>query len=392
MKNMRLLRRVVMSAALIGGPTAFAQENPDRAGVGGALPVSQILDTEKAEFATFHLAPIIVPEGEKVGDLIDASTTSLIARAEDCFSGLSPRNDPSLLPSISTLSEKGVAAALGIGGDLVSGGGEVSEGQSFVLEFKDVQVQKVSLVQLRKSFRKDIPECQQVRPFIDATYTPSLDAIKKRHPKIAEISKTIADRQGTIIADSPPPLLLGTVFTARRAIRIETSRILDAKAKLSLGQRFLEKLGLGDSFTISGSGNDESSNRLVLEGKEAVPVAFAPAFVVKQTRQLANGHTTYEVAAIDSDQIQTYIALAKSEQDMSLRLAELVHTRELLAQIKNISNKEPNSTPDKVIVLNKDKWKFELANKTETQATFTTMSKPELYKETLGLTVTEKQI
>jgi hypothetical protein len=31
-----------------------------------------------------------------------------------------------------------------------------------------MQVAKVSLVQLRDSLKKDVPECQEVRPFIDA--------------------------------------------------------------------------------------------------------------------------------------------------------------------------------------------------------------------------------
>jgi hypothetical protein len=78
-----------------------------------------------------------------------------------------------------THSEKEIAAGLGVGGTLASASGEGREGESFILEFADVQVAKVSLVQLRETLRKNVPECQEVRPFIDAAYTPAIPAPTK---------------------------------------------------------------------------------------------------------------------------------------------------------------------------------------------------------------------
>jgi hypothetical protein len=261
-----------------GGPTATAAPQPQ---------LDQVLDTQQREFGNFKLAPIIVPEGEEVGDLIDPNTTALIARAEDCFDGLRARKSASQLPSILTHSEKEIAAGLGVGGTLASASGEGREGDSFILEFADVQVAKVSLVQLRETLKKDVPECQELRPFIDAAYTPAIPATtkpgKKGARRVAEISSSITARGNPIVSDKPPPLLLGTVFTARRVIRIESSHTLGAKAKLSLAQGLIEKLGLGSAFEASAAGNSETTEAVVIEAKEAVPVAFAPAFVVKHS-------------------------------------------------------------------------------------------------------------
>jgi hypothetical protein len=53
----------------------------------------------------FHLAPIIIPEGERVVDVINAT---LIASADDCFPNLKPRETPSQLPANEIASEKEV--------------------------------------------------------------------------------------------------------------------------------------------------------------------------------------------------------------------------------------------------------------------------------------------
>ena len=66
-----------------------------------------------------------------------------------------------------------------------------------------------------------------------------------------------------------------SLFTARRVIRVES--VLDARAKLTFAQKFIEKLGLGDSFRVSAAGGDDSSTIVDIEAKDAVPVAFAPA-------------------------------------------------------------------------------------------------------------------
>jgi hypothetical protein len=352
--------------------------------------LDQVLDTEQKEFGNFKLAPIVVPEGEEVGDLIDPNSTSLIARAEDCFDGLQVRKSPSQLPSILTHSEKGIAAGLGVGGTLVSASGQGREDQSFVLEFADVQVAKVSLVQLRESLKRNVPECQEVRPFIDASYTPAIPAPNKPGKKgargVADISKSIAMQGASIVSDKPPPLLLGMVFTARRVIRIETSRVLDAKAKLSLAQKFIEKLGLGSAFEASAAGNSDATETVVVEAKEAVPVAFAPAFVVKQTRQLANGRSRYEVAVVDAGQIEFAIALAKLRQDESLVAIEQIFTKPAgCDSLNNGSIEGCRPQPARpTIALDQGDWQFKLVQKANSESV-TTAPKGAVYRQLLGL-------
>ena len=68
----------------------------------------KIFETEKSVFGQFHLAPIIIPEGERVGDIIDVINATLIASADDCFPNLKPRETPSQLPANEIASEKEV--------------------------------------------------------------------------------------------------------------------------------------------------------------------------------------------------------------------------------------------------------------------------------------------
>lgn len=62
-----------------------------------------------------------------------------------------------------------MAAALGVG-DIASVSGDGIKGQSFILDFKDVQVERASIVDFRTKLNLKIPECAKIRPFIDASY------------------------------------------------------------------------------------------------------------------------------------------------------------------------------------------------------------------------------
>ena len=88
---------------------------------------------------------------------------------------------------------------------------------------------------------------------------------KKEGRRVAEISKGIEVQGNPIVSDKLPPLLLGTVFTARRVIRVENSHSLGAKAKLSVAQSLIEKLGLGSAFEASAAGSSEGTEAVVIE-------------------------------------------------------------------------------------------------------------------------------
>ena len=326
--------------------STFAQDaKPPSQHIAAMPELNRILDTERSVFGTLHLAPIPVPEGEQVGDLMDADTAALIARAEDCFEGLNPRKGPSTLPAMTILSEKGLAAALGVG-DIAEAKGESKETYSFILDFKDVEVQKVSLVQLRSTLKKNVPECDQLRPFIDASYN-SVGASKEKKTattkplQTAAITRNMVESGAVAITDKPPPLLLATVFTARRVVRVRTSSIADAQAKLSFAQKqkLMEHLWLGANYDIAAGGGSETSDDIDIESKATVPVAFVPAFFIKRTRQLASGRMEYEVANIDPDDLEVAIKVAREAEDRSLNAIANIFARTPPANTHSINGK-----------------------------------------------------
>jgi hypothetical protein len=239
----------------------------------------KFIQTETSILGQFHLAPIIIPQGERVGDIVDATNATLIASADDCFPSLKPQETPSQLPAIEIASEKELAAALGATAS-AEASGEVRSGRTFSLDFQDVRVERASVFQLRIALRKDAPECNSIRPFIDATY-PSLS-------KVTKTDKLLVGTRKVIAADRPPPFLVGKIIYAQRVVHVRTAETLAGGVRISFGAQLLKKLGLGSFFEASGSGGDNSANAVDLVGTTLIPVAVAPAFVITSTKKLAN--------------------------------------------------------------------------------------------------------
>lgn len=273
----------------------------------------KIFETENSVFGQFHLAPIIIPEGERVGDIIDVINATLIASADDCFPNLKPRQSSSQLPTIGISSEKELAAALGAGA-IAEASGEVRAGRIFILDFQDVRVERVSLLQLRSALKKNVLECNSIRPFIDASYPSEATRLKG-------VKKRLVGAKTSIVLDKPPPLLIGMLFSARRVVHVRTTETLEGGAKLSFGAQLVKRLGLGSSFVASGSGGDNSANTVDLVGTNSVPFAFAPAFVVTATKQAANGQVKYQIASVNEKVVEKKIRFARKSQDGSIRLA-----------------------------------------------------------------------
>jgi hypothetical protein len=280
-----------------------------------SAPLINFLDEQETVFAKWHIAPIIIPEGEKVGDIIDTDTTALIAGPDDCFDGLSIQQGSSNLPEYTALSEKGLAAALGVG-DIATAKGKANEGQTYILDFQDVQVERVSTVQFRTKLKTNIPECASIRRFIDASYVPTNKSTQKIKTASA-LGNNIVHGNGVVVSDKPPPLLVGTLFRARRVIRVRLTRNIDASAQLSIGAKLLDDLGLGSRFNVSGAGGSASANTFTIEAKEVLPVALVPAFVVTATRKLASGEVQYKLASLDTDAIIEQIRVASEIENHS---------------------------------------------------------------------------
>jgi hypothetical protein len=245
------------------------------------------------------------------------------------------------LPEFSVLSEKGLAAALGAG-DIATASAEAKEGVSFILDFKDVQVERVSTVQFGTKLKGSVPECAQIRQFIDASYVPKNKAVKGI--KTADATLNAA---GIVVSDKPPPLLIGTLFRARRVIKARIAQNMDANAQLSLGSKLLDDIGLGSRFKVSGGAGSSSTNTLTIEANDVVPVALIPAFVVTETRKLASGQLQFNVASVNSNAILTQVAMAKATEN-----------RSLVGVLTGIQEKVAGDTP-KTPVLNAITWKFE---------------------------------
>src|ERR1700730_4805533 len=110
---------------------AVAQEQHETPPISSSTTSPELktfLDNQTAMFGQFHLVPIIIPEGERVGDIIDVNNAALIAGVDDCFPGLKPRTTPSQLPAFTIQSEKELAVALGAG-QIAEASGDVRGGR-----------------------------------------------------------------------------------------------------------------------------------------------------------------------------------------------------------------------------------------------------------------------
>lgn len=144
-------------------------------------------------------------------------------------------------------------------------------------------------------------------------------------------------------------------------------------------------MGLGSAFEASADRNAETTEAVIIEGKEAVPVAFAPAYIIKSTK-LANGSTRYEVASVDPDQIEVAMALAKTRQDQSLAVVE-AKMRGFLAKFAKGCEGMKSECGQKpiynIITLDQDDWKFKLAAKANDEIGEGASSKYDVYRRLL---------
>lgn len=265
--NLRSTLSVAIGAlALTCAATPPARSQPAPSGTTTANSLTPLLLEERALLQQNGLAPIIVPRGERVGDMFEAATMVLLAGADDCFPKLKPRRSSALLPAVSGSSARGLEAALGVaavaGGDVAIG-----EDRKFELSFRNVEAITASVVQLREALRRGVPECDSLRPFLTAV-----------QEKSSRGGVTQSRTSHTQMDTKDPPLLIGTLFMARRVVRVSTSSQTGGNAQVSFGDDLLRKLGLGSSFKASVGGSKTDQGVAELVGEDVVPVAFSTAF------------------------------------------------------------------------------------------------------------------
>jgi hypothetical protein len=220
--------------------------------------LAPLLSEQRILLQQYGLAPIIVSRGERVGDTFDPTTLILIAGADDCFPGLQPRRAAAQLPTVSGESARGLAAALGVAGVIdVAGAGGTN--RSFELSFQDVEAVTASVVQLRSTLRRRVPECDSLLPHLTAASAKGISALSKSKVE--------------------PPLLIGTLFLARRVVRVSTVDQAGVKAQVSWFEDLLRRAGLVSSFNVNAEASHGEQSKIELKSEHIVPVAFSPAFI-----------------------------------------------------------------------------------------------------------------
>lgn len=227
-------------------------------------------------FVPYGLVPILIPRGQSVGDVISGLDGNYVARADECFSGLAPREEPSALPSVDVTWDAAAQIALGL--EAVAAGEAKGSAEDRVkVSFKEVSSQAASLVQLRL----------RVRPRV--------------LPEVARLlSPEAAEFEG-----APDWLVIAEVLTAVTAVRVSRSRSGGGKASLG----FLERL-FGRAAKAEAGGDLKSASVATIVTETPMPVAFRPARV-RVTREIAGAFKGGDPAgAFNADDEGHRLALA----------------------------------------------------------------------------------
>src|SRR5262249_25152894 len=114
--------------------------------------------------------------------------------------------------------------------------------------------------------------------------------------------------------NKPPqiPVVIGTVFQARRVLRVEAIEKLDGEAQLSFGDRIQKALGLGPSFKLSAKADSGNSHSVEFVGNAIIPVAYAPVFDITKTNIAEQGETTLQIAEVNPEEIRVNVALMET--------------------------------------------------------------------------------
>jgi hypothetical protein len=268
---MQLRALVVAMAALVLPAVGQTQTTAQTSPPGGAQKeqLNNIVAAYTGVLSKYGLTPIIVARGERVGDTYTQNGAVLIASVDDCFPKLAPRRAPAQLPTVTGTNARGLTAALGVA-DVVSADLMNGFNNEFELSFKDAEAITVSISQLRAAIQSKPAECVFVRRFLEIAGA----GVRLQRLSDAPLPRLTSEEAARA------PVVIGTIYMARRVVSLSSSAKQDAKANLTIGQKLLERVGLGGSFSAKAGASSDEQSKVELDGNEAVPVAFSPVFKV----------------------------------------------------------------------------------------------------------------
>lgn len=173
-----------------------------------------------------HWIPILIPRGEKVGNVYDVHTLQFLADNKTCFPKLSPpAPQESAVPSLTISSNVNGALAAGLT-NVATAEAQLGSADSVVMEYEDVTVVSMPALTLAGLF--DPKRCKFLEAQVDAT------------------------RNGKPYSGQASYLVLGEVMSARRNIKLNYRDSGKAQIELTNWQKFLRLAGITASARIEG--------------------------------------------------------------------------------------------------------------------------------------------
>jgi hypothetical protein len=195
---------------------------------------------------------VLLPRGQDVGDVIARLDGGYIARGDECFPGLVPREARSNLTAVDV--SWNAAAQLALGVEAVAAAEAQGRLENRVqVRFEQVLSRSASLTQLRQHVKSAV--------------VPEVALLLTAGP--TEFEKV------------PDWLLIGEVLTAVTVVRVTRSRAAGGKADLTFLQRIF---GAGAKAKVEGDLAKEETAEI--RTMEPLPVAFRPARI-KVTPEIA---------------------------------------------------------------------------------------------------------
>lgn len=230
------------------------------------VPRARLEHEYAAAFLPYGLVPVLLPRGQDVGDVIARLDGGYVARGDECFPGLVPREASSSLTAVDVSWSAAAQLALGVEA-VVAAEAQAHVENRVQVRFEQVRSRSASLTQLRQHVKSGVV------------------------PEVA----MLLTADSVEFEKAPDWLLIGEVLTAVTVVRVTRSRAAGGKADLSFLQRIF---GAGAKAKVGGDlAKDETAE---IRTMEPLPVAFRPARV-KVTPEIAGEFRDLSLSQFDAN-------------------------------------------------------------------------------------------